>query len=118
MSLYEKKAFEILDDMQNVLSFEEQPFNLSYFYNGSQCTYVPDVLVCVADGRKVLLEIKPESRLGSPRVQAKHAAAEAFCRNKGMFFMVVTESQLFKEQRIEFGEPSVGAYGVSAAARP
>jgi hypothetical protein len=75
------------------------------------------VLVLLADGRKILLEIKPESRLESPRVQAKHAAAQAFCRNKEMFFLVVTESQLFREERIEFDEPSAG-YDVFDAAQP
>lgn len=118
MSLYEKKAFEILDLAHIVAGYEEQPFDLPYFCEGNRCTYIPDVLVLLADGRKILLEIKPESRLESPRVQAKHAAAQAFCRNKGMFFLVVTESQLFKEQRIEFGEPSAGADGLSVAAQP
>lgn len=118
MSLYEKKAFEVLDLMHIVSGYEEQPFDLPYFYEGNRFTYIPDVLVYLADSRKVLLEIKPESRLKSPRVQAKHAAAQAFCRNKGMFFMVVTETQLFKEQRIEFGELSAGACGVSVVAPP
>lgn len=118
MSLYEKKAFEILDLMQIISGYEEQPFNLPYSYEGNRCTYIPDVLVYLADGRKVLLEIKPESRLESRRVQAKHAAAQAFCRSKGMFFMVVTETQLFKEQKIEFGELSAGACDISVAAQP
>lgn len=118
MSLYEKKAFEILDLMQIVSGYQEQPFDLLYFYEGNRFTYIPDVLVCLTDGRRVLLEVKPESRLESRRVQAKHAAAQVFCQNKGMFFMVVTETQLFKEQRIEFGDPSAGACGVSVVAPP
>jgi hypothetical protein len=102
MSLYEKKAYEILDSMESVASYQDQPFTISYEYNGQPFTYIPDILVYLTDGSIKLLEVKPAERLSSPRVQAKHAAAEVFCIKKGWAFMVLTEVDLFRNERIDF----------------
>ena len=102
MSLYEKKAYQILDSMESVTSYEEQPFTISYEYDGQLFTYIPDILVYLIDGSMRLIEVKPEERLSSPRVQAKHAAAEAFCIKKGWAFMVLMEVDLFRNERIDF----------------
>lgn len=56
--------------------------------------YYPDFFVSYADGRKVLVEIKPKRRLSLARVQKKLAAAEAFCRVHGMALVVLTEHEL------------------------
>ncbi|MCX5757649.1 MAG: TnsA endonuclease N-terminal domain-containing protein, partial [Candidatus Hydrogenedentes bacterium] len=103
MSLYEKNAFEILDAMDSVTSYLEQPFTIPYMYKERKFTYVPDILVHTVDGKRHLVEVKPQAMLSSPRVQAKHLAAQTFCRQNGMSFIVLMEDDLFRKETITLG---------------
>ena len=104
MSLYEKKLFEILDSMENVESYLEQPITLPYQYTGHAFNYTPDVLVELKSTRRALIEVKPKSMVDYPRTVAKHNAAREYCAERGIEFIVVTEDQLFRQHIIEFSE--------------
>ena len=102
MSLYEKKLFEILDSMESVASYSEQPITIPYKYKDQIFNYTPDVLVDLIDGGRALLEVKPVKMVKFPRTEAKHEAARSFCREKSMPFIIVTEEELFRQNRIIF----------------
>lgn len=55
-----------------------------------QRRYVPDFVVEYEDGRKILIEVKDPSRLDSNDVQRKRKAAEIWCKQRGMEYMLAT----------------------------
>ena len=55
-----------------------------------QRRYVPDFLVEYEDGRKVIVEVKDPSRVDSNDVQRKRKAAEIWCRQRSMEYIVAT----------------------------
>jgi hypothetical protein len=55
-----------------------------------QRRYVPDFLVEYEDGRKAIIEVKDPSRMDSNEVQRKRKAAEIWCRQRGMEYIVAT----------------------------
>jgi hypothetical protein len=94
MSTYEKRAFEILDVLDNVASYEAQPFIISYKLDGRMHRYIPDVFIRFKDNRTALVEIKPRSMLSSSKVIAKAKAAITYCQTKGIQYMIWTEDFL------------------------
>ncbi len=55
-----------------------------------QRRYVPDFLVEYADRRKAVIEVKDPSRLDSNDVQRKRKAAEMWCKQRGMEYVLAT----------------------------
>lgn len=55
-----------------------------------QRRYVPDFLVQYEDGRKVLIEVKDPSRVDSNDVKRKSKAAEIWCKQRGMEYILAT----------------------------
>ena len=52
--------------------------------------YVPDFLVEYEDGKKVVIEVKDPSRLDSNDVQRKRRAAEIWCKQRNMEYIIAT----------------------------
>jgi len=57
-----------------------------------QRKYVPDFLVQYDNGPIALVEVKDPSRLDSGDVQRKRKAAEMWCKQRGMEYVVATVS--------------------------
>ena len=55
-----------------------------------QRRYVPDFLVQYEDGRKVVLEVKDPSRIDSSDVQRKRKAAEMWCKQREIEYVIAT----------------------------
>lgn len=55
-----------------------------------QRRYVPDFLVEYVDGRVALLEVKDPSRMDSDDVKRKRKAAEMWCKQRGMEYVIAT----------------------------
>jgi len=55
-----------------------------------QRRYVPDFLVEYEDGRKVIIEVKDPSRLDSDDVKRKRKAAEIWCKQRNMEYIIAT----------------------------
>lgn len=55
-----------------------------------QRRYVPDFLVEYVDGRIGLIEVKDPSRIDSNDVQRKRKAADIWCRQRGMEYVIAT----------------------------
>ena len=52
--------------------------------------YVPDFLVEYVDGRKAVIEVKDPSRIDSNDVQRKRKAAEMWCKQRNMEYILAT----------------------------
>ncbi|HNQ77425.1 MAG TPA: TnsA endonuclease N-terminal domain-containing protein [Acidobacteriota bacterium] len=55
-----------------------------------QRKYVPDFFVEYEDGKKVIIEVKDPSRIDSDDVQRKRKAAEIWCKQRNMEYMIMT----------------------------
>ncbi len=55
-----------------------------------QRRYVPDFLVEYEDSRKAVIEVKDPSRLDSNEVQRKRKAAEMWCKQRHMEYVIAT----------------------------
>ncbi len=52
--------------------------------------YVPDFIVEYEDDSKVIIEVKDPSRVDSSDVQRKRKAAEMWCKQRGMQYVIAT----------------------------
>jgi len=105
------------DNNPAVINWASESVTIPYFnpVSGKQTIYVPDFLVVYVDANKKqhteLVEIKPskETTMESAKSyrdklsvainMAKWAAADAWCRANGIRFRVVTEYDIFKNQK-------------------
>ena len=55
-----------------------------------QRRYVPDFIVEYDDGRRTIIEVKDPSRLDSNDVQRKRKAAEIWCKQRRMEYVLAT----------------------------
>lgn len=53
-----------------------------------QRRYVPDFLIEYTDGRKALIEVKDPSRIDSDDVKRKRKAAEMWCKQRRMEYVI------------------------------
>ena len=96
-SSYEKKAFIKLDEDDNVLKYEYESLAINYDNPIKNITgsYLIDLIVHYKDGRRKLIEIKPNKWLQDPVVAAKIAAGLDFAIKNNMEFEVWEEIALF-----------------------
>lgn len=55
-----------------------------------KCSYLPDFLVQYNDGTKAIIEVKNPALVDSDAVQRKRAAAEHWCKQRGMQYKIAT----------------------------
>ena len=91
-SSYEEKALSIWETDSTISSFNRSKDRIPYVnpVDGSLHVYLPDFVI--NDTR--MIEIKPKYQLTDPIVQAKAAAAEAYCSERGMTYEMWTEHEL------------------------
>ena len=118
---WEKRVMDWLDTNTNVVRWGSEEIVIPYVspIDNKRHRYFPDFYVEAVgrDGetRKMILEVKPKAQTQEPKKpqrttkryitevmtygvnQAKWASAEAYCRNKGWEFKVITETELFKK---------------------
>ena len=81
-----------------VTSYQEQPsVELFYDEGGEVRTYYPDFRVEFDDGRDLLIEVKPASKLEKPDVKAKLDAVARRFEEQGRAFRVLTEADIRRE---------------------
>ena len=93
-SSYEERAYKILDNDENILSYISEPFRIPYSFNGSYHNYIPDLLIIDSSGKSTVVEIKPSYMQEDEQVAAKARIAQVFCESKNMLYEVWNESTL------------------------
>lgn len=89
---YELATYKLLDELNEVVSYDAEPLQIQYLFEGKTHNYIPDISVLWNDGKKSLLEIKPKTQTNLPVNKAKWAAAKNFCTGRGWDFEVMTEA--------------------------
>lgn len=90
-SLFELNAVLHLEKDENVVSYKFEPFRIEYTHEEKVRHYIVDCLVEYHDGRKVIIEFKPNCHIGDAKNQAKFSAASAYAISEGMAFEVWSE---------------------------
>ena len=116
-SSWENVFMNFCDTNENVMQWASEPVRISYRHplTGRMTTYVPDFIVTYRGPnnttRAELIEIKPKSQsiIEDRQSQrdhavvainyAKWAAAQAWCKQNGLTFRVITESDIFRNGR-------------------
>ena len=98
MSSWEKRFVEYCDSSEEVIDIKEgKEFKILYTFKKSTHTYIPDVLLTLSNGAKVVIEIKPKSKLNTKKNKAKFKAAMIKCKSEGLIYLILTEEYIFKE---------------------
>ena len=116
-SSWEFTFMTFCDNNDAVLQWTSEGIKIPYYnpVKGKQTVYVPDFLVVYTDANKKqhteLIEVKPSTettmeaaksyrdKLSVAMNMAKWAAADAWAKAHGMRFRVVTEYDIFKNQK-------------------
>lgn len=88
-SLLERQMLEQLDFRQDIVAIASQPMQMR-FADGTK--HVPDFFALHADGRQVLYDVKPLSRVNEKAV-TQFANTKATCRVIGWDYEVLTERE-------------------------
>lgn len=93
-SLLERDFFLMLEFDNSVESYEEQPTELHYTYNGKKIKYTPDCLVHYNDGRQsCIYEVKFSNEVKEKKVflAQKFEQIEEYLNDNDMDFKLFTE---------------------------
>ncbi len=90
-SLFELNAVLYFESNADIISYEMEPYRIQYEHDEKIRNYVIDCLIEYADGRKLLIELKPSCHLKDPKNLAKFNAAELFALKMNMSFEIWTE---------------------------
>jgi hypothetical protein len=94
----EHRFLQLCENSPDVTWYQEQPLVIPYTCAGTRRDYHPDVLVQLADGRRLLAELKHLFEMATTLSQAKHAAAWHWCTAHGAGLLItdlsVTHTQL------------------------
>lgn len=92
-SSYESKYARMLEQDDDVVSYEHEPFRIPYLLDGSMHNYVPDFFVTRTQGKKQLIEVKPSMFVGGVNA-VKFQAARQWCQLNGVDYCIVTEAEI------------------------
>lgn len=95
-SILERDFFTVLEFDNNVISYEEQPFQIKYNLKGVSTRYTPDVLVIYKDSSQKVFEVKYQNAIDSdPELQYKLTILkEEIMQQTSLPFEIFTDIQL------------------------
>jgi len=96
-SLWERRFMLYCDRSDQILQWASEELHIPYVSpkDDKWHNYYPDFLIKTADGRIVVVEIKPKQQTRWPINKAKWWYAENFCKRNEYEFKVLTEKELF-----------------------
>lgn len=97
-SSYELSFLKIVETKDEVVSVLPVP-RIKY-YNPVEKRYrryIPDFLLEMDDGSRILIEIKPNDLISGSIVLAKVEAARKYCRRRRYWYMMLTEYDIFSD---------------------
>jgi len=87
-SSWELAYAKLLDNDPNVTYWEFEKFHLTYTTpQNKKRRYIPDFIVCYADGHQELVEVKPNKLTTNKTNIAKQLSAEIFCAEQNLSYV-------------------------------
>jgi len=93
-SSYELIAYELLEQLSKVKSYEVEPFSIQYEWKNSIHRTIPDILVTYIDNSKELIEVKPRFKFDIKKEQIKLNAMKEYAENQDWSFSIWSEKEL------------------------
>jgi hypothetical protein len=82
-SKLELRFYAQLEQVEDVIWYQEQPFGIAYRLDGYERTYYPDVLVELREHRHVVVEIKPTFLMPLRVNRLKWKSLSKYCAERG-----------------------------------
>ena len=102
-SLLEMHFLLKLEQIKEIVLYQEQPFAIPYELDGILRTYYPDVFFVIEDGRGVVVEVKPRYQMALHENLTKWSALQKYCVQNGWGQLVTDGSRpIQKLQQHEF----------------
>lgn len=96
-SRLEYDVLTALERSEQIAYYQEQPAQIPYVFQGRKRTYFPDVFAATADGRGLLIEVKPTNNMALSISRAKADAGRAWAHAHGWGWLVVNNRYTFHE---------------------
>lgn len=105
-SEWERKYAIYCENNPNIRYWASECMEIPYIMDGKKHIYHPDFVVEFMNGRRVVVEIKPESQCRKPLTENswlwnayktniyKWMEAKSFCEARGMDFVILTEKTI------------------------
>ncbi len=98
-SSWELLFMKLMDKYKLAASINRVDFKIPYKdKEGNERNYIPDFLVVLNNGLKILIEIKPKRLRFSLRNFEKSLYGRKYCYKNGLKYVLLTEDELFSKQ--------------------
>lgn len=77
-----------LEVLNQVVFYQEQPFEISYEFENRKYLYYPDIFFLLQDGKGIVVEIKPVFKMALQINLKKWTALKHFCSNNGLGLLI------------------------------
>jgi hypothetical protein len=77
-----------LENIDEVIFYQEQPAKIFYEFDGNSSFYYPDCLFVLKNGRAIITEIKPVFKMALRENLAKWSALKAYCNEHGLGLLI------------------------------
>lgn len=98
-SSWERLFMVYCDKKESILKWSSEEIKIPYIHDKKNRTYYPDFWVYMIDKNnnlvEKLIEIKPHYQRTMKVNKAKWSAAEEYCQENSMEFLVMTERELY-----------------------
>ncbi|CAN5478871.1 hypothetical protein BH10CYA1_BH10CYA1_56820 [soil metagenome] len=98
-STLELDFFTQLEQVDQVIWYQEQPFGIPYSCDGSERTYYPDVLIALRADRYVVVEIKPCFWMPLRINRLKWDALNKYCAENGLGVLITDGHRSIQEAK-------------------
>lgn len=92
----------ILENCNDIVFYQEQPFIIPYTKGGKEYNYYPDVFFVFNNGHGVITEIKPKSFMSINRNMIKYRALWKYCKENGYGFLVTDARNISLKTYLNF----------------
>ncbi|WP_141717147.1 TnsA endonuclease N-terminal domain-containing protein [Burkholderia cenocepacia] len=98
--LLEADACVLFEMSPLVISYREQPERIWFAHGDRTRLYTPDYELELADGHRLLVEIKPAARLAEPQIREKFRCIEEHMVRIGRAFTILTDASIRLQPRL------------------
>ena len=100
-SQIERDFFYDCEFRKDVVRYEAQPREFTYWLEGRSALYTPDAELILTDGTIAYCETKPQEKADAPELQAKWQAIATALTKEGFAFWMVRDTDLRRGHRAQ-----------------
>ncbi|HEX5745846.1 MAG TPA: hypothetical protein VFZ09_06360 [Archangium sp.] len=90
-SQLERRFFMLLECLDEVVTYQEQPYRVPYVLDGRPLTYYPDVVFILESGEAIVAELKPCLHMALHVNRCKWKGLQTFCEERGLGMLMTDD---------------------------